>query len=213
MKKIAIAAAAMGGTALIAFGASGTFAALTDTETGARATAGAGTLDLTVGGGVAASSANALSLNPGQSVTLPYWVENSGTVPGKLLGGLQVTNEDRGCEEPEKTAAANYTPDTSCDWGTGGEFSQFATAEFFTASADNAEACEAATGGTKFGTATPTIDQAVQATAAGVLEFGSLAGDAGKCIVLKVTLPTNVTNVVQGDVAQITFTGTLEQQV
>ena len=32
MKKIVIGAAAMGGAALIAFGASGTFAAFTDTE-------------------------------------------------------------------------------------------------------------------------------------------------------------------------------------
>src|SRR3712207_5216458 len=105
----------MGGTALIAFGASGTFAAFTDTETGTGA-AGAGTMDLAIGQGVVTGALPAMSLNPGQSTTVAYWMNNTGTTNGTLSADLTITEDyERNCTDAEgKKDAQGNVVDGSC---------------------------------------------------------------------------------------------------
>jgi hypothetical protein len=205
VKKIAIAAAAMGGTALIAFGASGTFAAFTDSEQ-ATAAAGAGTLDLQVGGGTVSGDVEAFNLNPNESTTISYWVNNVGTVAGNLAAKLKVVQDaENGCNDPEREA------DDSCtEWSSGGEFSSFATVQFLDSDAANAVACEDAT------TGTPVLGMSavrLQDAEAGLLRVGSLEKNAGNCVVLEVKLPDTATNAVQGDTAQVQLDITLTQRV
>ena len=211
MKKIAIAAAAMGGTALIAFGASGTFAAFQDSET-STATASGGTMDLTVGGATQSGSVSPLGLNPGQTSTLSYWVNNAGTVNGALTADLTVTaDEERGCQDAETKATTDQAADSSCtDWGLGGEFSQFATVQFLDSSAADAAACKSSMTGTPvLGMGAVTLKDAAAAPAG--IAVGSLAANQGNCIVLKVELPPTAGNVVQSDAASFKVDVTLAQ--
>jgi hypothetical protein len=201
LKKIALASAAMGGAALIAFGASGTFASFIDTEA-ATGSAGAGTMDLTVGGGTLTSPTSALSLNPGGKTTLSYWVNNAGTVAGTLTADLSVTDEERGCLEPEQADG-----DTDCDWAEGGEFSEFANVQFFDAQASTPETCAQAVTGAAL---TPMMGlRALAATSAAPV--GALAAGAGNCYVVAIELPNDARNKVQGDVSQIKVDLTLTQ--
>ena len=204
MKKIALASAAMGGVALIAFGASGTFASFTDTEA-VTASAGAGTLDLTVGSGPVATATAAMALTPGHSTTQSYWVNNAGTVAGTLSADLSIVADDENlCAEPETESG-----DTSCGWATGGEFSRFATVQFFQPAAATADAaaCESAKPGTAIA---PAVTLAA-AAAAGQANVFQLGGGTGACVVVQVALPANVTNVVQGDTARFKADLTLQQ--
>jgi hypothetical protein len=195
VKKIALAAAAMGGTALIAFGASGTFAAFSDTEQ-AFATAGAGTLDLAVAGGQVATAPAAVSLSPGQSTQLAYWVNNVGTVGGALKADLSVLeNAENNCSEPETESG-----DTTCGWATGGEFAANAIVRFLEASAPDEAACRAATTGTTILAAPAGTLLAAQSA----LPFDVFAvdGESGKCLVVNVSVPVTAGNNVQGDTAK-----------
>jgi predicted ribosomally synthesized peptide with SipW-like signal peptide len=201
MKKIALASAAMGGAALLAFGASGTFAAFTDAEQG-TASASAGTMDLAVGAGQLTGKISSLGLNPGQGTTVSYWITNTGTTAGALTADLSVTDEERGCQEPEKELL-----DTTCDWSTGGEFSQFATVQFLDAAANTRETCaQAATGDD----VTPKLVLKSVADA-GAAPVDELAAGTGNCYVVVIDLPRTATNVVQGDVSGIKVDITLTQ--
>jgi predicted ribosomally synthesized peptide with SipW-like signal peptide len=201
MKKIALASAAMGGAALLAFGASGTFAAFQDTEQG-TASASAGTMDLAVGAGQLTGTIPSLGLNPGQGTTVAYWVTNTGTTDGTLAADLSVTDEERGCQEPEKELL-----DKTCDWATGGEFSQFATVQFLDAAANTPASCAQATTGAEVA---PKLPLNVVA-GAGAARVGALAAGAGNCYVVAIELPGDATNVVQGDVSAIKVDVTLTQ--
>jgi predicted ribosomally synthesized peptide with SipW-like signal peptide len=203
LKKIALASAAMGGVALIAFGASGTFASFTDTEA-VTGSAGAGTMDLTVTSGPVATATAAMALNPGQSTTQSYWVNNAGTVAGTLSADLSIVSDDENlCTEPESESG-----DQGCGWASGGEFSRFATVQFFAVpSAKDADACKAATPG---GAIAPAVTLAT-AAAAGQVNVFQIDGGAGACVLVEVALPGNVTNVVQGDTAQFKADLTLKQ--
>jgi predicted ribosomally synthesized peptide with SipW-like signal peptide len=204
MKKIALASAAMGGVALFAFGASGTFASFTDTEA-VTGSAGAGSLDLTVGSGPVATATAAMALTPGQSTTQSYWVNNAGTVAGTLSADLSIVSDaENNCTDPE-----NESGDTTCGWGTNGEFSKFATVQFETASATTADACKTAT----FGTAVAPAVALKTAADAGPANVFPINGGTGKCVVFKLTLPETASNVVQGDTAQFKADLTLTQLV
>jgi predicted ribosomally synthesized peptide with SipW-like signal peptide len=204
MKKIALASAAMGGAALLAFGASGTFAAFQDTEQG-TASASAGTMDLAVGNGQVTGTIPSLGLNPGQKTTVSYWITNTGTTAGDLAADLTVTDEERGCQEPEKEAG-----DTTCDWATNGEFSRFATVQFLDAAADTPAKCATATTGEAV-LGLPALGLGFAAGAADDIHVGSLAAGAGNCYVVAIELPRTATNVVQGDVSGIKVDVTLTQ--
>ncbi|MGY1744887.1 TasA family protein [Blastococcus sp. SYSU D00695] len=207
MKKIAIASAAMGGAALIAFGASGTFASFTDTENRAG-NAGAGTMDLTLGGSESATITG-LGLNPGDTATYGYWVNNAGTTNATLLADLTILgDEDRNCSEAEREPIQGvYAGDATCDWGTNGEFSATAQVQFFENTTATEATCATQTGGTAIGPAT-TLKQSAAANAQAL---GAVGKDSGRCIVLRVSLPGNATNAVMGDVTTFTFTATLNQ--
>jgi hypothetical protein len=204
VKKIALAAAAMGGTALIAFGASGTFAAFSDTEQ-ATASAGAGSLDLTVSGAPVTTAPAAMALNPGQSTTQAYWINNAGTMAGTLSADLAVVeNAENSCAEPETESG-----DKTCEWGSGGEFTKYATVEFLTAGAVDEAACRTAKTGQSLAPAV-TLDAAAAATRA---DLFSIEGGKGKCVVVAVTLPGSAANDVQGDTAKFRADLTLTQVV
>lgn len=202
MKKIALASAAMGGAALIAFGANGTFAAFTDVEQG-TASASAGTMDLTIGGGKQTGDISTLGMNPGQTTTVSYWVSNTGTTAGTLTADLSVSDEERNCTEPEKGSG-----DKSCGWETGGEFSSFATVQFQKAAATTPETCAEAESGQRIAPAV----SLKRAANAGATPVGSLGANAGNCFVVVVELPGTADNTVQGDVSNIKVDLTLTQE-
>jgi predicted ribosomally synthesized peptide with SipW-like signal peptide len=203
MKKIALASAAMGGVALFAFGASGTFASFTDSEE-VTATAQAGTMDLQVGGKEAVRTADLGTLNPGETKTVSYWIHNEGSVAGTLLAGLAVTDAEWGCTGPEGQVAG----EVCTDWETGGEFSKYATVQIFDAVATDETACKTAVGGTPLlgATSKSLKDQMFSQK----ITFGALAAETDKCVVLKVDLP-DVGNDVQGDSATIKLAMNLRQ--
>jgi predicted ribosomally synthesized peptide with SipW-like signal peptide len=205
MKKIALASAAMGGVALFAFGASGTFASFTDSEV-ATATAKAGSMDLKVGGATATSGASLDGLNPGDSTTVSYWINNAGTVAGDLSAKLTVTDAENGCTDPEsKTSGENCS-----QWTTGGELSQFATVQFLDATAADDEACKKATNGAAVLGMQPVVLK--DAVVASQIPVGALAKNEGNCVVLKITVPDTAGNIVQGDTADVKMDITLAQK-
>ncbi|MGY1672651.1 TasA family protein [Geodermatophilus sp. SYSU D00710] len=104
MKKIALASAAMGGAALLAFGASGTFAALSDTTTQDVGTVAAGSVVVNTWDKTSADMASA-PLTPGQSVVRSYYVQNGGSVAGKPSAQvLNVTSVEDGCTSNSERA-------------------------------------------------------------------------------------------------------------
>ncbi|SCX57203.1 SipW-cognate class signal peptide [Klenkia marina] len=113
MKKIVLASAAMGGAALVAFGAAGTFAAFSDQDQFQSQVAEAGTLFLELDDTVQTSGFDATNLAPGQSVTYTSYLENGGSLPGTLRASYDLTNNDEtGCNRAEAAV------DTTC--GTAG---------------------------------------------------------------------------------------------
>jgi len=209
VKKIALAAAAMGGTALIAFGASGTFAAFTDTETGTGA-AGAGTMDLAIGQGVVTGALPAMSLNPGQSTTVAYWMNNTGTTNGTLSADLTITEDaERDCTDAEYKTVGNQLADTSCGWNGEGELADVAQVQFLDATESTPEACKAATDGDAV--LNMGLISLTDAAAVPALGVGNLAANTGNCIVLKVAVPDSAGNNVQSDTMAFKVDVTLTQ--
>lgn len=194
MKKIAIGAAAMGGAALIAFGASGTFASFNDVQSVTDQSAGAGSLTLTAGRTVEAAAANLDGLQPGKSVDLKYFVVNDATsdVNGTISGGLtNLVDLENGCNtsEVDKPGA-----DTDCGWNEG-EFSGVATVTG-----------SMTVGGTEASCAfNPSASQAQGTLASFATKKLSVPGvvtpGQGVCFVLRVELPSSASNAVQTDSA------------
>ncbi|MGY1739403.1 MULTISPECIES: TasA family protein [unclassified Blastococcus] len=116
MKKIAIASAAMGGAALIAFGASGTFAAFSDTDTvnNTAATAGSLVIDAT---GTTTTAMAGQRLVPGQSVERTFLVENDGQgVAGYPSAKVtKITNTEDGCTSTSEGQADDCTNPSAGD--------------------------------------------------------------------------------------------------
>jgi hypothetical protein len=185
MKKIALASAAMGGAALIAFGASGTFASFSDTATLSGQTAGADTFELAVGGGVVSTDQAELSLAPGESARYAYSIKNDSTLPGLLTATVNVQDVENGRNDPEK--AAGDTND-----GTG-EFSTFARVQ-----AAYDAGCNG-TPDTKLSSAPVAIAALSETVSAGFKNWTFTAGTT-HCVILDVSLPDNEKiNQVQGD--------------
>ncbi|WP_409329281.1 TasA family protein [Trujillonella humicola] len=198
MKKIAIASAAMGGVALIAFGAGGTFAAFSDTaETSGEV--GAGTLVLSTTEEISTQARN-LELAPGQSTLLAFPVQNGGNLPGVLTAVAAIQDAPDACDSASEAG--------SCG-GLEGDFSRLATVSAYQRPVNSAVDC------------TPTVNLTSATLLAGDVPLAALDGErvtgqrlsAGQvtCFVLRVSLDQNVGNEVQGDSATLTVDLTLDQ--
>ncbi|WP_157519669.1 TasA family protein [Modestobacter sp. Leaf380] len=207
MKKIVLASAAMGGAALLAFGASGTFAAFSDQEVVAGQEASAGTLLLSVDGTVSAP-VEAQDLAPGDSAVYPFFIQNVGKGVSGNLGGVitNVVDSEDGCTDPERAA---FDP---CRNGEdAGELSRQVSAQYFRALPDNADDCQDIT-------AVPTTGSyplgQLSAPIAAPASAGSTALQAGEgaCFLIVLTLedrPDN--NLVQSDNVSFSVDFTIQQ--
>src|SRR5688572_7869922 len=105
MKKIALASAAMGGAALIAFGASGTFASFTDQATVTSSAVSAGSLEISATESATASIGGE-DMAPGAKATRTFKLTNSGegvtAVPSVQV--LSIANQDDGCTSKSEEA-------------------------------------------------------------------------------------------------------------
>ncbi|MGY1667944.1 TasA family protein [Geodermatophilus sp. SYSU D00696] len=203
MKKIALASAAMGGAALLAFGASGTFAAFQDSST---QTAGAGAGTLTIGVGRPASApAQAGNLAPGESVVVPLYVKNTGNdISGTLGASIEgIVDQENGCYGPE--IAAEDGCQAADDEG---EFS--AAADYAVALSGASEtACNASATPNGWGWIPFQEDDGLLPTASPL----SLDPGKGACLLLRITLDEErAGNDVQSDVMSFTAKLTLEQK-
>ncbi len=203
MKKIVIASAAMGGAALIAFGASGTFAAFSDGGT-TSGSAGAGTLTLSAAKTIT-TDATALGLAPGETTQLAFPVRNGGTLDGTFTATARVTDATDRCN------SATEESEDDCEGRQAGDFSTAASVTAYQFAVADAAACTS--------TATPPAGSALvggitlrQLSGQGV-HSQTLAGGATTCFVVEVTLPDSGTrnNVVQGDSASLAIDLTLDQ--
>jgi predicted ribosomally synthesized peptide with SipW-like signal peptide len=205
VKKLVIASAAMGGAALIAFGASGTFAAFSDTASVAN-TAGAGSIVLNADSPNATVPAQALALKPGGTAQYAYFVQNSGSLPGNISARLAISDQENSCVGPEDGPTG---VDKTCG-ADQGEFSIFAQVQPFITTAAKAADCNIANTGRQPLSGPIGLQDA--ANLAKLLDQAVPAGQGG-CVVLDVTLPENPNiNMVQSDSATVTATFTLAQQ-
>jgi predicted ribosomally synthesized peptide with SipW-like signal peptide len=199
MKKIALAAAAMGGTALLVYGASGTFAAFSDSETISGQRAGADTFLLEVGGGVVNTGNAHLALAPGESAQYAYEVTNDSDLPGLLSATVAIEDVENGRNAPER--AAGDTNDST------GEFSTFARVlPAYDQNCDGVGDQELTTAPIAFADLATTVSD----------RFGAwtFAANSTHCVVLDVTLPdVPDINQVQGDDMIFSLGFTLTQDV
>lgn len=200
MKKIVIAAAAMGGAALVAFGASGTFAAFSDQQQ-VTAAAGAGTLVLGTSVKQATTAPSNVSLMPGENAAYAYYVQNGGSLPGVLRTTITLTDQENNCLQPEKDAG-----DTTCN-ADQGDFSKFAQATAYLVNVSSAAAC------TPDATSSVFVSGSLRTLINTAIPTPSILGGSGYCVVLKVELPKDdpQINQVQGDTSTFKVNFTLEQ--
>lgn len=205
MKKIAIASAAMGGAALIAFGASGTFAAFSDSEDLAGA-AGATTLDLEVGDTQLPTQAAALELAPGsKTVYFPYFVENAGDMNGFLGANIVLTDVEDGCSGNEQLV------DPDCDvQDAPGEFSSEALFSVRYVEGGTAAGCTENAGGLRTAVSPTSIPAGLPRSLSVPAQLPIPSGYS-ICVVVGVQLPADATNAVQGDSAELDVELRLEQ--
>ncbi|MGK5169457.1 TasA family protein [Geodermatophilus sp. CPCC 205761] len=202
MKKIALTAAAMGGTALIAFGASGTFAAFQDTSA-LRNEAGAGTLVLDSNTQSKAAALNVAKMQPGEGATYSYFVRNGGNLPGVISAGFVVDDQEKGCLPVEDRAGDKTCGDKD------GEFADFAKVTVkYIPRATAATCTPTATGGVDLYTGT------LASLATFTVPSPTLNPNEAHCVVVQMTLEDagNI-NQVQGDAAAFTANFTLKQTV
>jgi predicted ribosomally synthesized peptide with SipW-like signal peptide len=206
MKKIALASAAMGGVALFAFGASGTFASLTDTEQIQNLEAKASTMDLEVGT-TASSPTAALKFTPGEpSQKFAYFVNNTGDVAGSLFADLVLTgNAENECTEPE--VGVDGSCDPANDAWSGELASELTTRAFRPVIVDSAEDCDV----TKVGTAFDQARSLRMAADASAVEIADLGNTRGLCFVYEFALPDGASNAVQSDSAKFRIDLNLKQ--
>jgi hypothetical protein len=210
VKKIVLASAAMGGAALVAFGAAGTFAAYSDQQDVVSQEASAGTLLVEVGGNVSAPT-QAQDLAPGDTAVFSYFVENAGKgVTGNLGGSIvDVVDYEDGCTDPERRA---FDP---CRNGEdAGELSgQVQATYYYIPTATTAQQCAAITEApTSGGVPLGTLKNSKSAPAGP--DSTELAPGAKACFLLGLTLedrPDN--NLVQSDNVSFTVRFDLVQYV
>lgn len=205
MKKLALASAAIGGAALVAFGASGTFANFTDSAT-QNVEAGAGTLVLNSAAPSGTPAAKAMALKPGESATFAYYVQNGGSMDAGLTALADVTDYEHGC-----SSNSEFAVDPTCGVdGDTGEFSSAATITGYRADAGESQCVSTVpvSDSQAFATAVP-LSQAET----GPFTLPALAAEKGQCIVVRIDLPnTNASqNKIQGDSAVLGITFTLTQ--
>src|SRR4051794_1613004 len=192
----------MGGTALIAFGASGTFAAFSDSATLSNR-AGAGTLILEAGNPTKTAPIEAENLNPGDEARYAYFVQNDGNLAGQLTAQFNlIRTDENGCSDLEKQW------DGSCTGDNAGEFAANATI--------NAYYLPAANEPSKCNIQDATAQNLVREmpfNAATVTPINDVPVPAGAyaCVVLGVELDESATNAVQSDTATFDAVFTLEQ--
>jgi predicted ribosomally synthesized peptide with SipW-like signal peptide len=205
MKKIALASAAMGGAALLAFGASGTFASFQDQQQ-VTASAGAGSIVLDLQKATGSAAAVVSNLTPGSTTPTQYayWVQNDGTLPGTITAAVTVVDNENGCVGPEDNGL-----DSTCAGANMGEFSSFAQVAGFITHANSQENCKVTTTGRT--QVVGPVSLIAAASSARLLSQTVPAG-AGACVVIDLTLPDNPNiNLAQGDSADLTATFTLAQ--
>jgi predicted ribosomally synthesized peptide with SipW-like signal peptide len=203
LKKIALASAAMGGAALLAFGASGTFAAFQDTASLTNE-AGAGTLVLDARNPSVTAPVDALSLKPGEKARFAYYVQNDGDLAGTVDADfLNVVNNENECVGPETD------PGVDADCGaTEGEFTTAATvAGYLIPNVTGASQCTIAAADGRTANSTMTF---AQADAFNALKNVPVAAGQATCVVLEVALG-NAGNDVQSDSASFDVRLTLKQ--
>lgn len=204
MKKIALASAAMGGVALIAFGASGTFASFTDTGN-LTSEAGAGTLVLNASSPSATARVDAMSLRPGESAKYAYFIKNAGNLPGTVDLSVAVTDAADTCNTQSERDV-----DSDCA-SAPGDFSRLATASVaYIGGVTKAADCTITAGPAAW---TSPSGQLGQANGVRVDAYPLAAGASG-CVVLTVKLPDTQSiadNAVQGDSASANVKVTLNQ--
>jgi predicted ribosomally synthesized peptide with SipW-like signal peptide len=206
VKKLVIASVAMGGAALIAFGASGTFANFTDSSSVGN-TAGAGSIVLNAGSESATAAAQATTLQPGGTAQYAYFVENAGTLPGMISAQLTIADKENGCVGPEGTNGTDGI-DRTCG-ADQGEFSMFAQVQAFSTGAKTAEACTISDAKRK--SLSPVMGLQEAAKLAKLVNT-AVPAKTGGCVVLDVTLPDNPNiNLAQSDQATLTANFTLAQ--
>lgn len=215
MKKIAIASAAMGGAALLAFGASGTFAAFSDSEQ-QTAAAGAGELVLRTVGQAATPAAEATNLQPGRSATYAYFLRNGGTLDGALTATTSVTDAENGCSSDSEREAeqavrgvAGAPSDGRCGAADSkGEFSAAAIMSYAIGNAEFSRQCTADTAVREELEA-----GSMRALAGRTVPIADVAAQTGVCVLVEVALPAGVGNEVQGDTADFAVEFVIEQEL
>jgi predicted ribosomally synthesized peptide with SipW-like signal peptide len=203
LKKIALASAAMGGAALIAFGASGTFASFQDAETLTNE-AGAGTLVLDARNSSVTAPVDALTLNPGEKARFAYYVQNDGNLAGTLDADfLNVINNENECVGPEKDAGVDGT----CGEAQG-EFTSAAMVSGYLVPVTGASQCVVSAADGRTADSTMTF---AQAEAFNAIRNVPVAAGAAACVILEVGLNANPGNNVQSDSTAFDVQLTLKQ--
>lgn len=201
MKKIVLASAAMGGAALVAFGASGTFAAFSDQASSGTEAAGAGTLYLSPGQTERQSAEGVVveGLAPGDEVTYAFYVNNDGSLAGDLTGTFRLTGDTEGGCLPVEGRAG----DPSCtNQDNDGELPENTNVRATYGPVESAEDCTPTTTGlaNTFGY----TDGYTLASLNGVSgATARVPGGEGFCAVVTIQVDEDATNVVQSD--QATF--------
>ncbi len=192
MKKIVLASAAMGGAALVAFGASGTFAAFSDSQTRESDPVATGTLLLEAGDVIDSSAFDASNLAPGQSVTYTSYVQNAGTLPGRLTNVFELS-EDRelpGCNDNE--AAVDATCGTSGI--SDGELAEASQMTVYYGVVSDASVCDA---GARPGSELTRVPRSINGSQLYVNQ--TLAPGQGFCTVYVISIPATAGNEIQSD--------------
>jgi len=207
VKKIVLASAAMGGAALVAFGASGTFAAFSDQTASDIATAGAGALFLSPDGTVQTTTASsATNLAPGDTTVYRFYVQNDGSLSGKLTNTFKLlTDLENGCTPAEQRGASI---DGDCTDAPGsGDLAEVATITASYGPVANRDACtDDAILANQYGPFSPAV---LNNQSAPVVE---LAPGAGYCTVLRLTIPEAPSNnIVQTDSTSFQLAYRLDQ--
>ncbi|KQS56829.1 hypothetical protein ASG36_17535 [Geodermatophilus sp. Leaf369] len=192
MKKIVLASAAMGGAALVAFGASGTFAAFSDTGSATVPAAQAGTLFLQESSPTATTTGlNVNNLAPGDVVTYYTAIRNAGSLPGFISGRIvSETQRENGCVGGEEVV------DRTCGDDTSGELAANTSVRSTYGSLRTGQSCDASyTGGQSYDAGTLSdLTRAQEYSQPAPIAAGETA-----CSIITVTVNSNAGNEIQSD--------------
>lgn len=190
MKKLVLASTALGGAALVVFGASGTFAAFSDSSVQQTPTAEAGTLFVEGSEVVESSAFDTGNLAPGQSVTYVSTLTNGGTVDGQLTGVFELAlDRENGCTPAEAPV------DSSCGTAdSDGEIAEKSVLDVYYGTLADGATCEEAS---RPGASLTFVPRAVNGSP--MFQRLPLAAGESFCAVYVLTIPQEVGNEIQSD--------------